>query len=77
MLLNTFRTENDSLGPMQVPANVLFGIHSLRAKENFPDQTPFHLEWYKAMGLVKLACYRAYRSFSNALMERKNTADHE
>ncbi|MEI8045926.1 MAG: lyase family protein [Bacteroidota bacterium] len=75
MLLNTFRTENDSLGPMQVPANVLFGIHSLRAKENFPDQTPFHLEWYKAMGLVKLACYQAYRSFSNAIKDRKNSAD--
>jgi len=71
MSSNTYRTENDSLGPMQVPANVFYGIHSLRAKENFPDHTPFHLEWYKAMGLVKLACYQTYRSFCAAINEKK------
>ncbi len=72
MSTNTYRTENDSLGPMQVPANVFYGIHSLRAQENFPDQTPFHLEWYKAMGAVKLACYQTYHSFSQAVSERKS-----
>src|SRR5665811_692469 len=71
MSSNIYRTENDSLGPMQVPANVFYGIHSLRAKENFPDHTPFHLEWFKAMGIVKLACYQSYRSFSIAVNERK------
>jgi aspartate ammonia-lyase len=70
-----YRTENDSLGSMQVPANVLYGIHSLRAKENFPDHTPFHLEWFKAMGSVKLACYQAYRSFSVAVSERKQGSE--
>ena len=75
MSSNSFRTENDSLGPMQVPANVLFGIHALRARENFPDQTPFHPEWYKAMGAVKLACYSAYRSFSQAVTEKRSTAE--
>lgn len=72
MSSNTYRTENDSLGPMLVPADVFYGIHSLRAQENFPDQTPFHLEWYKAMGAVKLACYQSYRSFSMAVGERKS-----
>jgi len=75
MSSNTYRTENDSLGPMQVPANVFYGIHSLRAKENFPDQTPFHLEWYKAMGDVKLACYQSYRSFCSAVSERKSESE--
>ncbi len=68
----TFRTEHDSLGSMQVPANVLYGIHSLRARENFPDHTPFHIEWYKAMGAVKLACYQAYRSFKSAVSDRNS-----
>ncbi len=72
MSSNTYRTENDSLGPMQVPANVFYGIHSLRARENFPDHTPFHLEWYKAMGTVKLACYQSYRSFSQAVKNRES-----
>jgi len=75
MSSENYRTENDSLGSMQVPANVLYGIHSLRAQENFPDKTPFHLEWFKAMGLVKLACYHAYQSFCVAIHERKQGAD--
>lgn len=75
MSTKIYRTENDSLGPMQVPANVFYGIHALRAQENFPDRTPFHLEWYKAMGTVKLACYQAYRSFCLAVSKRKSEAD--
>jgi aspartate ammonia-lyase len=75
MSSDIYRTENDSLGPMKVPANVFYGIHSLRAQENFPDQTPFYVEWYKAMGTVKLACYQAYRSFSQAVNERASGAD--
>ena len=70
-----YRTENDSLGSLEVPANVLYGIHSLRAQENFPDHTPFHLEWFKSMGVVKLACYQAYRSFCSAVNERKSGAE--
>jgi len=71
MSTNIYRTENDSLGSMQVPANVLYGIHSLRALENFPDHTPFHLEWFKAMGVVKKACYQAYLGFCSAVNDRK------
>ncbi len=67
---NSFRIENDSLGFLKVPANVFYGIHSMRARDNFPDRTPFHQEWYKAMGIVKQSCYQAYRSFSIALGER-------
>jgi len=67
----SYRTENDSLGAMQVPQDVFYGIHSLRAKNNFPDHTPFHVEWYKALGEVKLACYRTYRNFSTAVNARK------
>ncbi|HEY4788080.1 MAG TPA: lyase family protein [Bacteroidales bacterium] len=63
------RTETDFIGRRELPDDVLFGIHSLRANENFPDQTPFHIEWYKATALVKLACYRTYRSFKKAVIE--------
>ncbi len=75
MSSENYRTENDSLGSMQVPANVLYGIHSLRAQENFPDHTPFHIEWFKAMGLVKLACYQAYRNFFTAIRDREQGLD--
>jgi aspartate ammonia-lyase len=74
MLSKTYRTETDSLGTMQVPGDVLYGIHALRARDNFPDRTLFHVEWYKAMGVVKQACYEAYRLFGVAVIERENNA---
>jgi len=33
--MNKFRTEGDSLGTMEVPANAYYGIQSLRARNNF------------------------------------------
>jgi aspartate ammonia-lyase len=65
-----FRTEKDSLGEKQIPSDALYGIHALRAKENFPCSSPFPLEWYKAVGLTKLACYNTYRNFRNAATEK-------
>jgi aspartate ammonia-lyase len=61
-----FRTEKDSLGEKKVPADALYGIHSLRAKENFPSDIPFHPEWYQATGTVKLACYNTYKKYRDA-----------
>ena len=68
------RTEIDSLGSMSVPALAYYGIHSLRAKHNFPDHTLFQSEWYKALGKVKLACYITAGNFGKAVVE-KNKAN--
>jgi len=64
------RTESDFLGSKQVPADALYGIHALRARENFPDFTPFHTEWYQAMGLVKQACYLTASSYFRAIRQK-------
>ena len=64
------RIEKDFLGEKRINKNELFGIHSLRARDNFPDNTPFHKEWYKAVGLTKLACYLTYKSFKKAVLEK-------
>lgn len=69
------RTETDFLGERQLPENVLYGIHSLRAKENFPDQTRFHAEWYRATAVVKLACYQTYQSFKNKYREHPRSLE--
>jgi aspartate ammonia-lyase len=61
-----FRTEKDTLGEMQVPADALYGIHSLRARENFSSDIPFPIEWYRAVGLTKQSCYQTYRRFRDA-----------
>jgi aspartate ammonia-lyase len=65
-----YRIEKDSLGHKQIPADALFGIHSERARENFPGNTAFPVEWYRAVGVTKLACYNTYRKFRIAAAER-------
>jgi aspartate ammonia-lyase len=52
-----FRIESDALGELQVPAQALHGIHTMRALENFPlARRPVHPELARAYGAVKLAC---------------------
>lgn len=69
------RVEKDFLGEKQINKDDLFGIHSLRACDNFPDKTPFHIEWYKAIGLTKLACYMTYKNFKSAALEKHSEND--
>jgi len=61
------RTESDFLGTVTLPDDALYGIHAFRAKENFPDITPFHLEWFQAVAWVKLAIYQASVDFFKAV----------
>ncbi len=63
------RIENDFLGSLKIPKNALYGIHALRAKNNFPDTTSFYIEWYQAAGTVKQACYLTYQKFADAVRE--------
>ena len=57
------RPEHDLLGERQVPAEALWGIHGLRARENFPlSGRPCHPALIRAFGLVKLACARVNAS---------------
>ena len=67
------RKEKDFLGTMQIPTDALYGIHAERARKNFPDITLFSHEWYRAMGLVKHACYLTYIDFKKALIKKDYT----
>lgn len=62
------RTEADFIGEVKLPREALYGIHAYRAKENFPDETRFHKEWYQAVGIVKNAGYNTYKRFKDALI---------
>ncbi|WP_159520031.1 aspartate ammonia-lyase [Sunxiuqinia indica] len=56
------RTETDFLGSKEIPADVLYGIHTARALENFQlAQRPVNPELVKAYGWVKLACAQINR----------------
>ena len=65
-----YRIEKDSLGQKKIPSDALYGIHSARAMENFPGNTRFPVEWYKAAGLTKLSCYNSCKKFQDALTEK-------
>lgn len=67
------RTEKDNIGFAEIPDDALYGIHSIRAKNNFPYPDNFHLEWYKSMGIVKLSVYKTYLLYLQALSEKKKT----
>ena len=64
------RSEKDFLGHKNIPDDALYGIHSLRANENFPDHTQFIIDWYKAVGITKKACYITYREYKKALLSK-------
>jgi aspartate ammonia-lyase len=71
-----YRTEKDTLGEKKIPSDALYGIHTLRAKENFPGSSPFPVEWYMAMGVTKLACFKTYSKFIKAAGEKKDKLIH-
>ena len=74
MLNASTRKEHDSIGERSLPNNVYYGIHTLRALENFPitgvclDHFP---EFVKALAMVKLAAARANRELGALDGERE------
>jgi len=54
--MSKFRTERDSMGELQVPADALYGAQTQRAIDNFPI-SGLHLprEFIRALGLIKAA----------------------
>ena len=57
-----YRTERDSLGEMQVPADAYWGAQTQRALENFPiSGITFGRRFVRALGVVKKAAAQANR----------------
>ncbi len=55
-----YRTEHDSLGPVQIPVDALYGPQTQRAVDNFPvSGRGLPAAFLHALGLVKLACAEA------------------
>ncbi|HEX4413698.1 MAG TPA: class II fumarate hydratase [Lacipirellulaceae bacterium] len=58
--MSNFRTERDTMGEMQVPADALYGASTARAIENFPVALePVPQAMISAFGYLKAACARA------------------
>lgn len=57
MTTETFRQETDSVGTKAVPAQAYYGVHSLRAMENFSiTGTRLHPEMIRSLAFIKKAC---------------------
>jgi len=55
--MGAVRQESDLLGPKEIPAQALYGVHTARALENFPlAGRPVHRALVRAYGAVKAAC---------------------
>ena len=64
------RVERDSMGPMDVPAEALYGASTMRAVLNFPiSNLRFPRAFIRALGLVKLAA--AKTNMSLGLLDQK------
>ncbi len=69
------RIEHDLLGEREVPANAYYGIHTLRAIENFPisgTQIKAYTELIKALASVKKASALANHQFGLLPDEKKD-----
>ncbi len=65
------RTEKDSMGPMSVPANALYGASTQRAVLNFPiSGRPMPEGFLRGLGLVKLACAQANEALGRLSPEK-------
>ncbi|MCH7506481.1 MAG: class II fumarate hydratase [Proteobacteria bacterium] len=54
--MTEYRTEHDSMGELQVPADALWGAQTQRAVRNFPiSGMPMPREFIRALGLIKAA----------------------
>src|SRR5262245_11520528 len=60
MTATAFRTERDTMGEMQVPADALYGASTARAVDNFPvAHEPVPAKVIHAFGHLKAACAAA------------------
>jgi len=58
--MTQYRTERDTMGEMQVPADALYGASTARAVENFPiARAPVPAPVIHAFGFLKAACAQA------------------
>ncbi len=67
------RTEKDSLGSKEIPANVYYGIQTLRAMENYPiSGMRAHPTLIRAIGMVKQAAAEANKELGLVDKKRAN-----
>ncbi|MCU1443216.1 MAG: aspartate ammonia-lyase [Cryobacterium sp.] len=73
-----FRVESDSLGPLEVPKDAYWGVHTKRALDNFPiAKRPISVypNFVVALASVKQACARANQELGALSTEKVGWID--
>ncbi|MCC7474174.1 MAG: class II fumarate hydratase [Pirellulales bacterium] len=71
--MSNYRTERDTMGEMQVPAEALYGASTARAIENFPvAHEPVPSEVIYAFGTLKAACAQANQALGKLSEKHAN-----
>ena len=73
-----FRVESDSLGPLEIPADAYWGVHTKRAMDNFPiAKRPISVypDFIVALASVKQACARANKEIGVLAAEKADWID--
>ena len=74
--MTDYRIEKDLLGEREVPAQALYGIHTVRALENFDlSKRPVNKALVHAFGAIKLACCRTNQSLGCFVDEKSQAID--
>jgi aspartate ammonia-lyase len=74
--MTDYRIEKDLLGERDVPAQALYGIHTVRALENFDlSKRPVNKALVHAFGAIKLACCRTNQSLGCFVDEKSQAID--
>jgi fumarate hydratase class II len=69
--MSSTRIEKDSMGPMEVPSEALYGASTQRAVLNFPvSGRGFGREFIRALGLIKSSCAQANLELGRLSKER-------
>ena len=78
MTQHNFRVESDLLGPAEVPADAYYGVHSLRAVQNFPiTGVPIghYSDLVNGLAYVKAASARANHQLGQLSAERASAIE--
>lgn len=68
--MTEYRTEEDTLGPVQIPADALWGAQTERSRNNFPTGAKMPLELIKALLEIKKAAATANKTEGAVVPEK-------
>ena len=69
--MSQYREEKDSMGPVRIPADMLYGAQTERARQNFPiSRLRFDRRFLYALGVIKRAAAEVNEDLSVSVKDQ-------